>query len=134
MNDELDDNLVLPSPVPATGPEPAVSRTATQLIKLRDKVLLSRTDDAPPSPDLLDAIYRDLGRVLEAEGVTPIEDDGAFDYNRHTVIETRATSDPAQNNRICGTVRPGYLFDGRLVRAQEVVVFALERGEKGSER
>src|SRR6476469_9567508 len=123
-NDELDDDIMLPQPVPVASPEPKISATAKQLIKLRDKVLMSMADGASPSPDLLDAIYREIGRVLEGEGVTPVEDDGAFDYNRHAIVETRQTDDPEQNNRICGTGRPGYAFEGKLVRAQEVVVFA----------
>ena len=135
--DELDEDLVLPKPVPSSTtdePEPSISQTAAQLMKLRDKVLLSRSGDAPPTAELLDAIYRELGRALEAEGVTPVEDEGAFDYNRHAVVETRATDDPAKNNRICGTVRPGYLFVGRLVRAQEVVVYSFEQGTATRER
>ncbi len=134
-NDDLDDGLVLPQPVPAAAgeAEPTITQTARLLMKLRDKVLLSMSGDSPPTADLLDAVYRELGRALEFEGVTPVEDDGTFDYNRHSVIETRATGDPAQNNRICGTVRPGYLFDGRLVRAQEVVVFSFDEGSAARE-
>lgn len=39
------------------------------------------------------------------------------------MIETRATEDPRQHNQVCGTVRPGYLFDGELIRPQEVIIY-----------
>lgn len=134
-NDDLDDGLVMPQPVPAAAgeTEPTITQTARLLMKLRDKVLLSISGDTPPSADLLDAVYRELGRALECESVTPVEDDGTFDYNRHSVVETRPTGDPEQNNRICGTVRPGYLFNGRLVRAQEVVVYSFDEGAAARE-
>ena len=139
---DYDDDIQLPTAVPASpaeaaaqqpevstpqpaGRAPDVSATAKLLIKLRDKVFMSRHGDAPPTAETLDAIYRDLARALEAEGVTAVEDSGEFDHDRHQIADTRVTDDPGENNRICGTVRPGYLFDGRLIRSQEVIVYSL---------
>ena len=131
-SDDPDDLIALPTPVaaPAPAPERAIPPAADRLIKLRDKVFMAMSGDAPPTAELVEAIYRELGRALEAVGVTPVEDDGGFDHARHAIVETRPTAEPADENRICGTVRPGYLFDGRLLRAQEVVVYSLERAHE----
>ena len=47
-------------------------------------------------------------------------------YERQQVIATQVTSDPAQDDCICDTVRLGYLFQGRLIRPQETIVYCFQ--------
>jgi hypothetical protein len=120
----LDEAATSP-PSPATS-EPEPSATVRELIKLRDWVLLAQTGGAEGAPQLLDGLYRGLGKVLEKEGVTLIEEVGAYDGKRQQVVDARPTDDPAQDNFVCATVRPGYLFHERLIRPQEVVVYTFD--------
>lgn len=114
------------SPPPQVASEPELSLTAKELIKLRDWVLLAQTGGAAGNLHLLESLYRGLGKVLEKEGVTLIEEVGAYDGKRQQVVDTRPTDDPAQDNFVCATVRPGYLFHERLIRPQEVIVYAFD--------
>jgi hypothetical protein len=109
---------------PAAPADDRVPATAERLIKLRDWILLSRAQGDEGAPRVLDGLYRELGKVLEREGVEPLEADGPFDDQRQQVIQTEPTDDPARHDRVCATVRPGYLFHGRLLRPQEVTVYA----------
>jgi hypothetical protein len=116
-----------PPPVPEIEPEPELSSTAKELIKLRDWVLLAKSGEGKPSPEVLSAIYQKLGQILEQEGVTAIEETGSFNYERQQVVATQVTDDPEKDDLICDTVRPGYLFQGKLVRPQEAIVYVFER-------
>jgi AcrR family transcriptional regulator len=103
------------------------SVTAQELIRLRDWVLLAKSgeSDNQASPKVLDAIYKQLGKILEKEGITPLEETGSFNYERQQVISTEATDDPEKDDLICDTIRLGYLFKGILFRPQEVIVYKL---------
>lgn len=112
-----------PSPAFVPEPEPQLSATAKELIKLRDWILLAKSGEGDITPDLLEVLYHQLGKILEAEEVTTLEEMGLFNYERHQVISTKPTDDPNQKDCICDTVRPGYLFHGSLIRPQEVIVY-----------
>lgn len=123
-----------PKPVPATAPSPpahatdgALSVTAKELIKLRDWVLLAKSGDAASNTEALEGIYRKLAQILRKEGVTALEENTAFNEERQQIIDTRPTDDPHQDNVVCDTVRPGYLFNGEIIRPQEVIIFTYEQ-------
>lgn len=118
---------VEPPPITKVEPEPEVSATAKELIKLRDWVLLAKSGEKASSPEVLSAIYTKLGQILEQEGVTAIEDAGPFNYERQQVVSTQATDDPEKVDCICDTVRPGYQFHGKLIRPQEAIVYTYEQ-------
>jgi hypothetical protein len=115
-------------PVPVAAPEPAPSKTALELIKLRDWVLMAKTSGNPVNSEGLENFYKQLGRILGMEGITPIEDQGVFDYNRQQIMDSRTTDDPALQDHICETVRPGYQFHEKLIRPQEVIVYVADGG------
>ena len=115
--------------VPPIEPEPELSVTIKELIKLRDWVLLAKKNKTEGSPEVLSAIYQKLGQILEQEGVTVIEETGSFNYERQQVIATQVTNDPAQDDCICDTVRPGYLFQDKLIRPQEAIVYSFQSEE-----
>jgi hypothetical protein len=125
--------VVKTPPELAIEPEPELSETARELIKLRDWVLLAQSGDNPASPQVLEAIYKKLGQILAQEGVTVIEESGPFNYERQQVISTQPTDDPDKDDWVCDTVRPGYLFEGSLIRFQEVIVYSYEDTNVSSE-
>ncbi|MFM8300904.1 MAG: nucleotide exchange factor GrpE [Microcystis aeruginosa] len=101
------------------------SVTAQELIRLRDWVLLAKSGegDNQASPKVLDAIYKQLGKILVKEEITSLEETGSFNYERQQVVSTQVTDDPEKEDLICDIVRPGYLFKGILFRPQEVIVY-----------
>jgi len=101
-----------------------MSSAAKELIKLRDWVSLAQTGQHPITPEVLEEVYRELGRILAQEHVMSLEDIGPYDVNRQRVVDTRETDDLAQDDTVCHTVRPGYIFHGKLVRPQDVIVYA----------
>ena len=75
---------------------------------------------------MLQVLYKKLGKILEKEGITSLEETGVCNYERHQVVSTQETDDPNQDELIYETVRPGYLFQGSLIRPQEVIVYNYE--------
>lgn len=104
-------------------PRLKLSVTIQELIKLRDWVLLAKKNQPKGDNTVLSAIYQQLGRILAQEGVIGIEDTGLFNYERQQIIATQTTDDPEQDEYICDTVRSGYLFQGQLIRPQEVILY-----------
>lgn len=111
-----------PSSIAVT-PKPEPSDTAMDLIKLRDWILLAQSNSTTPITEILPEIYKRLGQTLELENITPLEITGKFNYEQQQVVNTQVTYDPEQEDTICSTVRPGYLFEGKLIRPQEVTVY-----------
>jgi hypothetical protein len=102
--------------------EPEPTTTAKELIKLRDWVLLARSDETVSS-GVLGELYRKLGRILEQEKILTLEATGEFNYERQEVVDTQITEDPTLDRQIHSTIRPGYLFNEKLIRPQEVIVY-----------
>ncbi|WP_050766038.1 nucleotide exchange factor GrpE [Synechococcus sp. PCC 7335] len=113
-----------PSSIAVT-PESKPSSTAMELIKLRDWVLLAQSSSTSLTTEALSEIYKRLGHTLELEDITPLEMTGKFNYDQQQVVDTKVTHDPELEETICSTVRPGYLFDGKLIRPQEVTVYIM---------
>ncbi|MBC6466590.1 hypothetical protein [Actinomadura alba] len=67
-----------------------------------------------------------LDRITEAlagTGVIGIRDKGPVDVTRHAVLAVRATDDPDLIDRIAETVRPGYRWNDRILRPQQVIAY-----------
>ena len=132
-NPEQSESPVVPSkpvqPEPPVVPHvekgQSLSATAKELIKLSDWVLLAKQGGTTVQPEALEEIYRRLTAVLSKEGVTPLDVSGPCDYERQMVVGTQPTDDPAQNDHVYTTVRPGYLFHDQLIRPQEVIIYAM---------
>ena len=113
-----------PSLVVEREPEPSVA--AQEIIKLRDWILLSQSEGDSSSAKVLAAIDQQLEQILVKEGVKSLEETGLFNYERHKVVSSQETDDPDKDDWVCETVKPGYLFEGKLVRPQEVIVYTFE--------
>ena len=107
----------------AKDPEP--SSTAKELIKLRDNILLAITENTTGDVRMFQSLYRKMGKILEEEGVFTLEAMEKFNYEQQQVMETKPTDDVNLDGLVSSTLRPGYLFDGKLIRPQEVIVYKL---------
>jgi hypothetical protein len=114
------------TPTPFTiAKDPEPSNTAKELIKLRDNILLAITENTTGDVRMFQSLYRKLGKILEQEGVFTLEAMEKFNYEQQQVMETKPTDDANLDGLVSSTLRPGYLFDGKLIRPQEVIVYKL---------
>ena len=102
---------------------PELSTIARELIKLRDWILLAQQNQPEEETEVLSAIDCELKKNLQQEGVISIEETGLFDCERQKIIATKITNDAEKSDRVCNTVRSGYLFNDRLIRPQEAIVY-----------
>ncbi len=71
--------------------------------------------------DGFDLIYRKLQKILENQGLTPIEASGEFDPNVHEAV-TMVPSDDAASGEVVQELRKGYKLKDKVVRASLVSV------------
>jgi molecular chaperone GrpE len=72
-----------------------------------------------------------LAQALELVEVRPIRTTGSFDPALHEAGESRATADSAPGT-ILATSRPGYTWQGRILRPARVVVAAAPEGARAA--
>jgi molecular chaperone GrpE (heat shock protein) len=108
---------------PEAAEQPLV--VAMRLIGLRDMVQLAAEQAESAGAAPLDSVARRLGDILASEQVTSFEDQAGFDPARHRVVDTVITDNPHQDYQLAGSVRPGYLHAGELLRQQDVIVYRL---------
>lgn len=114
-----------PVPEPASAvPEEIELDAIQELIAMRDMVLIPA--DGSGATQIQDALGRKLKRVIEKHGVRVLDATGAFDERVHTQLDVRSTDDPAQDEIVCETIRPGYVIGERVIRPQEVAVYQYE--------
>ncbi len=71
--------------------------------------------------DGFDLIYRKLQKILENQGLTPIEAAGEFDPNVHEAV-TMVPSEDAASGEVVQELRKGYKLKDKVVRASLVSV------------
>jgi GrpE len=132
--EEIEAKIVNNEPTISTFPtpaktilEPTLSKTAKELIDLRDWVLLAKTGSNASSPEVLEILYQRLGKILEQEDVTTLEEYDQFNYERQQIISTKVTDDPEKNDTIAETIRPGYIFNDSIIRPQEVILYSVPK-------
>jgi len=123
--DRVHSYLVEPSQ--KSQPKKELSGTVKKIIKLRDEIFLARSEENKNFQRFYTIIERQLDTILEIEGVTMIEKTGLFNYKIHKVVDIEITEDNAKNEQIYTTIRPGYLFNDKLIRPQEVIVYTLRK-------
>jgi molecular chaperone GrpE (heat shock protein) len=97
-----------------------------QLIGLRDRAQPGRTAPPESAAQVFASFERQIVQLLDEQGVTPLESDDAFDNQYQEVVHVEPTADPEQDERIKSTVRPGYVYAGKLIRPQQVIVYQYE--------
>jgi molecular chaperone GrpE (heat shock protein) len=113
---------------PADAGPQTISESTRQLIALRDSVQAAAEDLDEPGSRALDAVARQLAEVLASEQVVPFEDSGAFDAHRHNAVSSMETDDSALDYQLAASVRSGYIYNGGLLRRQDVVVYRFTDG------
>lgn len=107
-------------------PEKAVepSELALEIIRLRDWVLVSKDSGTEETQKVLEAIYVMLGQALTMEEITEYgTSEGVFDSTRQQAVMSTPAPEPAKKNFIHTSIRPGYLFMGKILRQQQVSIF-----------
>ncbi|MBR1482756.1 MAG: nucleotide exchange factor GrpE [Ruminococcus sp.] len=101
----------------------------SEMISLRDS-LYSRLEWAQstlPADDnsvkLLRSQLIESASAMQNLGIDVLEDTDTFDCTYCTIIETVPTDDPNLVDTIAKIFRPGYRYNGEVVRSKEVVMY-----------
>lgn len=106
------------------------------IIAMGDNLLMRRDylRENMPEDDNADKLIknqlRETANILKKAGVEILEDEGIFDCSRHTVVDTRLTTDPSLDNQIAEVFRPGYIYKGSVIRGQEVILYVYQTEEE----
>ncbi|MCL6590900.1 MAG: hypothetical protein K6U80_13230 [Firmicutes bacterium] len=102
------------------------SKSLEEIIALRDYVFAAREQGVEAEAQLAGAVFDWLGTILESMGVETILETGVFQPGGQKVAGKAPTNERDQDHMIKSTIRPGYRFKNRLIRAQEVIIYGYE--------
>jgi hypothetical protein len=96
-------------------------------IKFRDQLSYFEKDYSESGDDtaarLLSNLYKETGRLMQKNGIEPLETDGVFDAGQQMVVGTKSTNRQELDKTPAGTLKSGYRIDGILYRAQEIELY-----------
>ncbi|OQX21278.1 MAG: nucleotide exchange factor GrpE [Desulfobacteraceae bacterium IS3] len=73
---------------------------------------------------LLESIPSDLEDLFYRQGVNPFTCDGnIFDASRQRILRTYDTSDKSKDKTVAESLRPGYEWEGKVIRPEMVAVY-----------
>lgn len=105
-----------------------------KIIKARDNVIgqLGSADESEDNYIFLEAMDTALEETVEEFGVTEVvpEDGEKFDPNIQEVVKEEKTLESRQDKKILEVLRPGYRWEERLIRPQQVKVANFDGGAK----
>jgi molecular chaperone GrpE len=88
--------------------------------------------DAKTIHDGVDMVERKVWKVLEAAGVTRVDQIGVpFDPNVHEAVTTRPADHAAKDHTVGAVLQPGYRMSGALLRPARVVVLTWQERDGG---
>ncbi len=94
------------------------------IIKFRDQLLLFKDNaEEEGAAKLLSNLYRETGRILSINGVEVLNRAGDFLPDFQIAVDTITTDNGELVNKVESTFRDGYVFEGKMLRPQEVVVY-----------
>ncbi len=94
-------------------------------------------NDLPKLLRLLESIPSDLEDLFYRHGVKPFSCEGnIFDPTRQRVLKTLKTPDASKDKTVAESLRPGYEWDGKVIRPEMVAacIYEDQKTEKGGER
>ena len=100
----------------------ANSGLVTELLNVADdleRALETASDKEDPLAVGVGAVRSNLVRILEAQGVTEVPTDGAFNPDMH---EALMVVEGEEDGKIAQVVQKGYLMNGRVLRFAKVLV------------
>lgn len=81
-------------------------------------------DDMPKLIRHMESISSDLEDIFLWQGITPFScDDEAFDPVRQKMLKRIETTEPAKDKKVAMRLRPGYEWEGRILRPEMVAVY-----------
>lgn len=107
---------------------------ALDLIALADRIAEYQPPDHATREDVLAAL-RWMASSTEqlmrtsCEVTSFVDESGSRDVTRHAVLATTPTSNPDLVGHIARTLQPGYMWRGKTLRPQMVVIYASESAE-----
>lgn len=105
-----------------------------KIIKARDSVIgqLGSADESEDNYIFLEAMDTALEETLEEFGVNEVvpEDGEKFDPNIQEAVKEEKTLESRQDKKIVEVLRPGYRWEERLIRPQQVKVANFDGGAK----
>ena len=110
-------------------------KIVTELIHMLDQLqdkktwLMEGDSENKLLESFLDSQIEEIIAILEHAGVQILKENGDFDKSMQRVVKTTETSAPELKNKVAETFRPGFLYDGTVLREQEVVVYVLAEEE-----
>lgn len=79
----------------------------------------------------LEAIPSDLEDIFYWQGVKPyVSSEGVFNPATQRAIKKIATDDSAKDKTVAKSVRPGYEWEGKIIRQEMVAVYVYEDGQE----
>ncbi len=115
----------------------------TDVIKIIDDIrkFKNHYDGEPVSEEVvsnlltfLDSIASDLEDLFAWQGVMPFTcDSPVFDNSRQRVIKKIDTDDPAKDKTVAESLRPGYEWDGKMIRPEMVAVYVCTNTSNGED-
>ena len=104
-----------------------------EMIAFRDRLQQKEAwvENLPPEQQeaadkLIKTQLQETGLLLEQRGVAILDGAGPFRKEYQTVMMTQPVEDPAYDQQVAQTVRPGYCWREEVIRAQEVVLYVKE--------
>jgi molecular chaperone GrpE (heat shock protein) len=80
--------------------------------------------------EIIDKILSDLEDLFLFQGVKPyVCHDDEYDPKRQRVMKRIRTDDPSKDKTIAESIRPGYEWDGKVVRPEMVAVYLFRKTE-----
>ncbi|MCF8024402.1 MAG: nucleotide exchange factor GrpE [Desulfobacteraceae bacterium] len=105
----------------------------TDAIKIIDDIrkFKAHYEDDPPSEEtlpsllgFLEDIASDIEDLFSWQGVTPFTcNTEHFDNARQRVVKKVETHDPEMDKKVAGSLRPGYEWEGKVLRPEMVAVY-----------
>ena len=82
--------------------------------------------------DFMEEVAGDLEDLFTWQGIAPFTCQTAhFDNTRQRVVKKIETHDPSMDKAIARSIRPGYEWDGKILRPELVAVYVYDHTEKG---
>ena len=108
--------------------------TINHIISFRDQ-LFSQLGYAKAGHDekgicIIEGIIMILGEVFRESGVVILDNSGEYDSKSQYITGTAQTDNSDLDMQIKETTKEGYLFEGKLIRQQEVVVDRYEKVQR----
>ena len=112
----------------------------TDLIKVIDDIRKFKRhyDDKPPTAenmesllDFLEGIASDIEDLFSWQGVIPFRCKGSsLDTGRQRVIKKIECDDPDRDRMVAESLRPGYEWDGKVIRPEMVSIYICSNNKK----